>query len=261
MDKYYKRKSSSDGSFMTMTQEVKSVVRSRYAASATNSRVEACCDSAKLDRLLSYGYSPEELDQLPESVVVMAAGCGNPTALGMIEPGDTVLDLGSGGGIDVLLASKKVGENGRVIGLDMTPEMVGHAIENAKKMGVKNVEFKLGEIEKIPLNDESVDVIMSNCVICLSPDKNSVFREMYRVLRSGGRLAIADEIATRPFSEEEKSDPEKWCSCITGAITEREYSRMLEDTGFRNVYVKRLTTQGEQPTRAVFSAFVMATKL
>jgi arsenite methyltransferase len=172
-----------------------------------------------------------------------------------------VVDLGSGGGIDVLLASKKVGENGRVIGLDMTPAMVEAAIENAKKMGVKNVEFKLGEIEKIPLNDNSVDVIMSNCVICLSPDKNSVFREMFRILHSGGRLAIADEIAARPFSEEEKSDPEKWCNCITGAITEQEYNRMLEDTGFRNVYVKRLTTGVEQPTRAVFSAFVMATKL
>ncbi len=246
---------------MPEAQEVKAAVRDRYAVVASGSDDKGCCESPRLDKLLTYGYTREELEELPDSVKVMADGCGNPTGLGMIREGDTVLDLGSGGGIDVFLASRKVGKNGKVIGLDMTPEMVQGAVDNAKRMGVDNVEFKLGEIEQIPLEDESVDVIMSNCVICLSPDKKRVFQEMSRVLRPTGRLAIADEIAFRPFSEEERSDPDKWCKCITGAITEQEYTSMLEQVGFSDVYVKRLRgSQGQSNTGGVFSAFISATK-
>jgi ubiquinone/menaquinone biosynthesis C-methylase UbiE len=142
----------------------------------------------------------------------------------------------------------------------MTPEMVQRATATAKRMGVANVELKLGEIEQIPLNDESVNVIMSNCVICLSPDKQKVFQEMSRVLRQGGALAIADELAVRPFSEEEKADPGKWCSCITGAVTECQYKEMLEESGFAEVYVKQLRPSTSGPSPGVFGAFVSAIK-
>ena len=168
------------------------------------------------------------------------------------------MDLGSGGGIDVFLASRKVGPRGRVIGLDMTPQMVQRAEENARKMKLANVEFRLGEIEDLPLADGTIDVIISNCVICLSPDKETVFREMFRVLRPGGRLAIADEVAIRPFSAEERKDPREWSSCVTGAITEREYVAKLERVGFADVRLKRL--RPTIPTAKAYSAFVGASK-
>ena len=231
-----------------------------YSSLAKGAELATCCDSTRTDKLLRYGYSAEELASLPESVVAMSDGCGNPTGLGMIREGNVILDLGSGGGIDVLMASRKVGKTGRVIGLDMTPEMVNRATATAKRMGATNVEFKLGEIEQIPLGDETVDVIMSNCVICLSPEKEKVFQEMSRVLRKGGGLAIADEVAVRPFSEEEKGDPGKWCSCITGAVTESRYREMLEDAGFTEVYVKQLRPSMSGPSQGVFSAFVSAVK-
>jgi ubiquinone/menaquinone biosynthesis C-methylase UbiE len=204
------------------------------------------------------GYSAKELRSLPSSVVSMSAGCGNPTGLGMIREGETVLDLGSGGGIDVFLASQKVGPRGRVIGLDMTPEMIRRAESNARAAKLDNVEFRKGEIENLPLADGSVDVVISNCVICLSPDKEAAFREMFRVLRPGGRLAIADEIARRPFSSEERSNSQDWSSCVTGAITEKEYAAELRRAGFTKVYVKRLRPSVVK--ERVFSAFVSALK-
>jgi ubiquinone/menaquinone biosynthesis C-methylase UbiE len=176
----------------------------------------------------------------------------------MIKEGESVLDLGSGGGIDVFLASRKVGPQGKVIGLDMTPLMVQRAEANAKKMNLTNVEFKLGEIEHLPLPDETVDVIISNCVICLSPDKEAVFREMFRVLKPGGRLAIADEVALKPFSAGEKEDPQEWARCVTGAITEKEYVTKLRQVGFANAYVKQL--RPTLPTTKAYSAFVSAYK-
>ena len=245
---------------MTQEQTIKNAVRDRYGARARNSDSASCCGPANIDNLLSHGYSREEVGQLPESAIVMAAGCGNPTGLGMIQVGETVLDLGSGGGIDVLLASKRVGPRGKVIGLDMTKDMVQRASDNVQKLGLQNVEFKLGEIEEIPLVDASVDVIMSNCVICLSPDKERVFREMFRVLRRGGRLAIADEVALKPFSTEEQADADKWCSCSSGAITGLEYVRGLEEVGFTNVLVKPLEQGGGYADTGVVSTFVSATK-
>ena len=247
---------------MPETEEIKRAVKSAYgslAASRTIPLDQGCCEPATKDKLLRYGYTQEELGSLPESVIAMSDGCGNPTGLGMIREGETVVDLGSGGGIDVFLASRKVGRRGRVIGLDMTPEMVQRASDNAMRSNLANVEFRLGEIENLPLENDSVDVIISNCVICLSPDKGSVFREMFRVLKPGGRLAIADEVALRPFTKEEKGDPTKWCSCVTGAISEEEYASALRGAGFKDVYVKRLRPPGDL-IAAVFSAFVSATK-
>ncbi len=250
---------------MAGDEEIKHAVRESYGALAkqrSSLDMVGCCEpsgESKLEKLLRYGYSSAELEWIPESAKVMSDGCGNPTGLGMIREGDTIVDLGSGGGIDVLLASRKVGPRGRVIGLDMTPEMVKSATENARKLNLDNAEFRLGEIEKIPLEDGSVDVIISNCVICLSPDKEAVFREMFRVLRRGGRLAIADEIATRRFSESERADTEKWCSCITGAITEDEYRRALRMAHFERIYVKQLRPSANQ-TPNVFSAFISAIK-
>jgi arsenite methyltransferase len=245
--------------------EIKQAVKESYGALAkqrSSLNMVSCCEptgETKLDKLLRYGYSSEELEWIPESVKVMSDGCGNPTGLGMIKEGDTVLDLGSGGGIDVLLASRKVGPRGQVIGLDMTPAMVVTAAENAKRLRLDNAEFRLGDIEKIPLEDGSVDVIMSNCVICLSPDKEAVFREMFRVLRRGGRLAIADEIAKTVFSKAERGDPGKWCSCVSGAITELEYRDALSKAHFEQIYVRQLRPSSSQLPN-VFSAFISATK-
>ncbi len=174
---------------MSETEEIKRAVKRAYGSLADSRTIpldDGCCEPATKDKLLGYGYTAKELGSLPESVIAMSDGCGNPTGLGMIREGETVLDLGSGGGIDVFLASGKVGHGGKVIGLDMTPEMVQKARANAQRAGLANVEFRLGEMESLPLGDASVDVIISNCVICLSPDKGRVFREMFRVLRPGG---------------------------------------------------------------------------
>ena len=243
---------------MTEKETIRESVKQAYSLLAQNSDL-SCCDSSNSEKLQRKGYSEVELRALPESVIVMSDGCGNPTGLGQIRLGDVVLDLGSGGGIDVFLASKKVGPKGKVIGLDMTEDMVSRAQSNAEKLGFSNVEFKLGEIEKIPLGEDSVDVIMSNCVICLSTDKERVFKEMFRVLRPGGRLAIADEVALRPFSEAEKADPAKWCNCVAGAVTEESYSGMLSNVGFKEVYVKELR-KGSGAMQGVFSAFISGTK-
>ena len=250
---------------MRRDDEIKRAVKESYGALAKQRAsldMVSCCEptgESKHEKLLRYGYSSAELEWVPESVQVMSDGCGNPTGLGMIKEGDTVLDLGSGGGIDVLLASRKVGPGGRVIGLDMTPAMIRAAKGNAGRLRLDNVEFRLGEIEEIPLEDGSVDVIMSNCMICLSPDKEAVFREMFRVLKRGGRLAIADEVATIVFSGAERADPEKWCSCVSGAITEAEYRRALRRARFARIYVKRLRPSSSQLPN-VFSAFISATK-
>jgi len=247
---------------MTETAEIKRAVRSAYGSLATGRTIPlgtGCCEPATKEKLLKYGYTQEELGSLPESVVAMSDGCGNPTGLGMIREGETILDLGSGGGIDVFLASRKVGNRGKVIGLDMTPEMIANARANSKAAGLSNVEFRSGEMESMPIESGSVDVIISNCVICLSPDKGKVFGEMFRVLRPGGRLAIADEVALKPFTKEEKEDSTMWCSCVTGAVTAEEYASALAHAGFKEVYVKQLRKPGEL-NPGVFSAFVSAAK-
>jgi SAM-dependent methyltransferase len=247
---------------MPDNEKIKQAVKTAYGSLASGRTIpldQGCCGPATKEKLLRYGYTDEELNGLPESVITLSDGCGNPTGLGVIREGETVLDLGSGGGIDVFLASRKVGKRGKVIGLDVTPQMVERAEANAQRANLANVEFRLGEIERLPLEDGSVDVIISNCVICLSADKEKVFKEMFRVLRPGGRLAIADEVALRPFTAEEKNDSTKWCSCVSGAITEREYAAELGKAGFKQVYIKQLRRPGEL-NPAVFSAFVSAVK-
>jgi arsenite methyltransferase len=182
-------------------------------------------------------YSAEELANLPESVTDASLGCGNPLAIAELRRGEVVLDLGSGGGIDCFLASRKVGPEGRVIGLDMTPDMIKLARHNAKKIGVTNVDFRFGEMEDMPLPDESVDVVISNCVINLSPDKAAVFREAYRVLRPGGRLSVSDIVVDGDLPQFIRSRLDAWAGCIAGALDEGVYLDEIRAAGFEKVEV------------------------
>jgi len=182
-------------------------------------------------------YSAEELVGLPDSVTGASAGCGNPIAIAELQPGEVVLDLGSGGGIDCFLAARKVGPEGRVIGLDMTPDMIRLARRNAKKIGAMNVEFDYGEMEDIPLPDESVDVIISNCVINLSPDKDAVFGEAYRVLRPGGRMSVSDIVIDGDLPQPIRRNLDAWASCLAGALDETIYLNKIRAAGFEEVEV------------------------
>jgi SAM-dependent methyltransferase len=182
-------------------------------------------------------YSVHELDDLPSSVTGASAGCGNPTAIGQLQPGEAVLDLGSGGGIDCFLAAKRVGPTGKVIGLDMTPDMIKLARRNAKKIGATNVEFRYGEMEDIPLPDESVDVIISNCVINLSPDKEAVFTEAYRVLRPGGRMSVSDIVVDGELPQPLRDRLDAWAGCIAGALDESDYLSKIRAAGFEKVEI------------------------
>jgi len=181
----------------------------------------------------------------------MGLGCGNPVALASLKPGETVVDLGSGGGFDCFLAAKQVGESGQVIGVDMTPDMVTKARMNAEKIGSKNVEFRLGEIEHLPVADGSADIIMSNCVINLSPDKASVYRDAFRILKPGGRLAIADIVATAPLPEEVQQNLALVSACVGGAATIDDTVKMLEDAGFAEIKI-----QVKEESRKLISEWV-----
>jgi SAM-dependent methyltransferase len=227
-----------------MTEEnekIKQHVKKRYAKVATG---KTCCDtttcgSANSQILLAkaIGYSDKELKNLPQSVTKALAGCGNPTALAELKEGDVVLDLGSGGGIDAFLAAKQVGPKGKVIGVEMTEEMGQLAHENAEKMKTENVEFRLGEIEKLPVEDGAIDVIISNCVINLSPQKGQVFREAFRVLNPGGRMMISDIVTQGELPKEIREDPEMWSACVAGALDEKDYLQKITDAGFERVEI------------------------
>lgn len=182
------------------------------------------------------GYSIEELQSIPNGAN-MGLGCGNPQAIADLKAGETVLDLGSGGGFDCFLASPKVGDDGKVIGVDMTPEMVSKARNNVEKNSFNNVEFRLGEIENLPVADSSIDVIISNCVINLSPNKSRVFQEAYRVLKEGGRLAISDIVMTATLPEKLQSDIKLYSGCISGASTIENLTKMIEQAGFKNISI------------------------
>jgi arsenite methyltransferase len=201
----------------------------------------SCCESSGVDVADASSaarlYSTGELSDLPDSVSNASMGCGNPTAIASLQTGEVVLDLGSGGGIDCFLAAKKVGPEGRVIGLDMTPDMIRLARRNAKKVGAKNVEFRYGEMEDIPLPDESVDVIISNCVINLSPDKDAVFGEAYRVLRPGGRMSVSDIVVDGDLPPSIRRRLDAWAGCIAGALDESVYLGKIRAAGFEEVQV------------------------
>lgn len=201
----------------------------------------SCCDPSEVivenTGAAARFYSTEELAGLPDTVTDISMGCGNPMAIAELEPGEVVLDLGSGGGIDCFLAAKQVGPDGRVIGLDMTPDMIRLARRNAKKMGAKNVEFRYGEMEDIPLPNESVDVILSNCVINLSPDKDAVFGEAYRVLRPGGRLSVSDIVIDGDLPQSIRSRLDAWAGCLAGALDESVYLDKIRAAGFEEVEV------------------------
>ncbi|HAE39470.1 MAG TPA: hypothetical protein DCG57_12650 [Candidatus Riflebacteria bacterium] len=224
--------------------KIKSQVSQRYGsiAKAGNSCCSAsasgCCQPDGIQQVSEkLGYSSDEVSSVPEGAN-MGLGCGNPQAIASLKPGENVLDLGSGGGFDCFLAAKAVGPSGMVIGVDMTPEMLSKARKNAVNGGYSNVDFRLGEIEHLPLADNSVDVIISNCVINLSPDKESVFREAFRVLRSNGRIAVSDVVAFKPLTEELRNNLDAYCGCIAGAATVNELEAMLKMIGFANVRIE-----------------------
>lgn len=221
--------------------QIKKIVEKSYANIAKSSC--GCCCSNKTAQRQSgeMGYSDEEMTQVPEGAN-LGLGCGNPVAIASLKEGETVLDLGSGAGFDAFLAVAKVGETGRVIGVDMTDEMLKKARENAKKAGFDNVEFRKGDIEDLPVKDEEVDVVISNCVINLAPDKEKVFKETYRVLKSGGRLMVSDVVLTKPLPEEIKNDEELLSGCVSGAILKKDYISLLEKTGFKEIKIWKETS-------------------
>jgi arsenite methyltransferase len=231
------------------TQDLKRTVREKYGLSALAAKdgtkssccSSSCCGGAADDPITSDLYTEAQTSTLPEKALLASLGCGNPTALTELRAGEVVLDLGSGGGIDVLLSAARVGPTGKVYGLDMTDEMLALARENQEKAGVPNVEFLKGEIESIPLSDSSVDVIISNCVINLSADKPRVLREAFRVLKPGGRFAVSDVVVRGELPETVRRSMELWIGCVAGALTEAEYTDLLEQAGFEEI--------GVEPTR------------
>ena len=221
--------------------QVHDAVREKYGEIARSVGKGGCCGQSSCgcgDPITSNLYSDSETNDLPADAVAVSLGCGNPTALIELLPGQTVLDLGSGGGIDVLLSAKRVGPSGKVYGLDMTDEMLALARENRRKAGATNVEFLKGTIEEIPLPDQSVDVIISNCVINLSEDKDAVLREAFRVLKPGGRFAVSDVVIRGPVPSEIRRSMELWVGCVAGALEEEEYAAKLKGAGFESVEVE-----------------------
>ena len=249
--------------------DLEATVRERYGEAARRAiagEKGACCgtscgcgeeDLATADPITRDLYDEVTAASLPEQAVLASLGCGNPTALAELSEGEVVLDLGSGGGIDVLLSARRVGPTGHAYGLDMTDEMLGLARRNADAAGATNVTFLKGDIESIPLPDESVDVIISNCVINLSPDKDAVFRESFRVLAPGGRFHVSDIVLSRDLTEAERDDLSLWAGCAAGALRESDYLGRLVQAGFTNVSVDSRSKVGEKPW---YSATISASK-
>jgi arsenite methyltransferase len=239
-------------------ESIRENVQEFYADRARNSG--ACCGDAS-DNLL---YETDLLTELPDDVAAFSLGCGDPITLAKLQPGETVLDLGSGGGLDCFLASKQVGEDGFVIGLDMTPEMLERARSAAERMGIDNVEFRKGYLEDMPVDGDSMDVVISNCVINLSPDKSKVFDEMYRVLKPGGRVSVSDIVTNGELPEEVRNDMVAWGACIAGALKKDEYIQGLEIAGFEQVELVAKTGDGQLmegiPENSLFSASITAFK-
>src|ERR1700723_796895 len=268
------------------TTGIKEVVKEKYGQAALRVKTggSSCCGATAAsglgcDPITSNLYDSFQAGQVPEEAMLASLGCGNPTALAKLNPGEVVLDLGSGGGVDVLLSAKRVGPSGKAYGLDMTDEMIALANENKRKAGIENVEFLKGEIESIPLPDASVDVIISNCVINLSADKDRVLREAFRVLKPGGRFAVSDVVTRGEIPREIRQSVLAWVGCVAGALEENDYLRKLQDAGFAEAEVEPtriyrvedarefLSGQGfdvdaiaPQVDGKFFSAFIRATK-
>ncbi|TXT13265.1 hypothetical protein VHUM_00632 [Vanrija humicola] len=274
---------------LTPASTTHTLVRDKYATAVTASVGKASCCGSKatvlegVDPITKDLYSADEAAEVPADALLASFGCGNPTALAKLEPGQVVLDLGSGGGIDVLLSARRVGPTGKAYGLDMTPEMIELARKNAAAAGAKNVEFLLGTIEAIPLPDNSVDVIISNCVINLAPNKDDVLAEAFRVLKPGGQFAVSDIVLARALPEGLRRNIELWAGCISGALIEEEYEEKLANAGFTAIDIEPTrvyssddagefatsgaATEEEKKEQlaaldgAVFSAFIRGTKL
>lgn len=240
--------------------ELKEVVKEKYgqaarrvntggsSCSGASAALDGCCDP-----ITSNLYDGGQIGELPHEAVLASLGCGNPTALAELKPGETVLDLGSGGGIDVLLSARRVGRSGKAYGLDMTDEMLALARENQRKAGVENVEFLKGEIENIPLPDNSVDVIISNCVINLSGDKDRVLREAFRVLKPGGRLAVSDVVTRGEVPEDVRQSVLLWVGCIAGALQDFQYVSKLATAGFDGIDIEPTRIYDIEDARTVLS--------
>ena len=242
-------------------EDIKTVVKEKYgqAALRVKSAGSSCCGAtaasdACCDPITSNLYDSAQAGQIPEEALLASLGCGNPTALAQLNPGEVVLDLGSGGGIDVLLSARRVGPTGKAYGLDMTDEMLALANENKRKAGAENVEFLKGEIENIPLPDNSVDVIISNCVINLSSDKGRVLQEAFRVLKPGGRFAVSDVVTRGVISEEIRKSVLLWVGCIAGALDETEYREKLASAGFEQIEIEPTRIYRVEEAREFLSA-------
>ncbi len=216
-------------------EEIRRAVRDRYAKLATEG--SSCC-SKEVSCGCGPIYSQATISSLPEDAIAVSAGCGNPTAIASLKPGMVVVDFGSGGGIDAFLAARKVGPKGKVYGIDATHEMVLRARKTAKENGFENVEFRLGEIEHVPLDSDVADVVISNCVINLSPDKEQVFREAFRILRPGGRMAVSDIVLLSVLPDELRRDLGAWSECVSGAVSEEEYVGAMKRAGFERVKIE-----------------------
>jgi arsenite methyltransferase len=243
------------------TTNIKDVVKEKYGEAAlrvASGQANSCCGGSsacgtEIDPITSNLYCDSEKGAVPEQAVLASLGCGNPTALAELREGETVLDLGSGGGIDVLLSGRRVGPSGRAYGLDMTDEMLALARANQKKAGVENVEFLKGEIESIPLPDNSVDVVISNCVINLSSDKDRVLREAFRVLKPGGRFAVSDVVVRGDVPREVREHMLLWVGCIAGALQDSDYFVKLAKAGFENIDIEPTRVYDIEDARAFLS--------
>jgi arsenite methyltransferase len=241
-------------------RNIRETVREKYAEAAKRSQSggSSCCGAAAAsdccDPITSNLYDANQAGQIPEEALKASLGCGNPTALAKLNPGETVLDLGSGGGIDVLLSARRVGPTGKAYGLDMTDEMLALANENKRKAGAENVEFLRGEIEHIPLPDNSVDVVISNCVINLSSDKAQVLREAFRVLKPGGRFAVSDVVTRGEIRQEIRKNVLLWVGCVAGALDEADYRGNLAAAGFQNIDIEPTRIYRVEDAREFLSA-------
>ena len=238
--------------------DIKEAVKEKYGQTAlrVKSGRASCCDTDELgcNPITSDLYNASQVQQIPEEALLASLGCGNPTALAKLNPGEVVLDLGSGGGIDVLLSARRVGPTGKAYGLDTTDEMLALANENKRKAGADNVEFLKGEIEHIPLPDNSVDVIISNCVINLSADKSQVLREAFRVLKPGGRFAVSDVVTRGEISPEIRKSVLLWVGCVAGALEDVEYRRKLTAAGFEQIEIEPTRIYKAEDARDLLAA-------